>query len=613
VAIPNASPFTFRPRGLTDDVDGSSAFPGAMSVLQNIVPSPTAAGQWVCRTASVQLSNFSGFTTPGAGSALLIIGNLAWGMIGSARNAGKDEPFCYNLVTAAFVTIGNVTAANVPATQSSSGDWTPPTLHAPTNGRIIITHPGYNGTTQFIGWIDVSSFSSTGITGDTHTSTLIDALSSNPVTAGWQVGMRVTGAGIAVNTFIVSMTSTSITLSQATTATAAGVALTVAGGTPAAPLYGAGNVNGNPFTSVPACAAAFNGRSYYGVGNYTIYSDVLNPTQVSAASQALQIGDSTPVTALGGVPMTTPVSGGVAQSLIVFKGAGPYTQILGDAATLDLTKNEVAGSVGTLSPLSICPTPIGLAYISTDGLRFVTQDGMCSPVVGDNGEGVAAPFMNVVNPSRTCACYGEHTIRISVKNALSAGQVFEEYWFETKARVWSGPHSFPASIMRPYYGASISPFVFFASGVDAKLWNGATEPTTSSTYTENGTALSFVWQTTLLPDNEAMAMNSVVESTLAYQTPANQMMTAIVLDDAGEVLDTVYLNGPQLVSSQWGSFNWGEGVWGDGVIPYRQYQMPWNQPLVFKQALLRVSGLGLQNFVLGELRLRYQILGYTLP
>jgi len=66
------------------------------------------------------------------------------------------------------------------------------------------------------------------LTGDTHTSTLVDGLSS---TAELEVGMSVTGAGIpALATIAAIPSATSITLSAAATATATGVALTFSAG-----------------------------------------------------------------------------------------------------------------------------------------------------------------------------------------------------------------------------------------------------------------------------------------------------------------------------------------------------------------------------------------------
>lgn len=73
-------------------------------------------------------------------------------------------------------------------------------------------------------WPIDSSFT---LTGNTHTTTTVDGLSS---IAGLQPGMAISGAGIPAGTTIVAVTSAgggSLTLSAAATATATGVTLTV--------------------------------------------------------------------------------------------------------------------------------------------------------------------------------------------------------------------------------------------------------------------------------------------------------------------------------------------------------------------------------------------------
>lgn len=70
---------------------------------------------------------------------------------------------------------------------------------------------------------------SPAITGDTHSSTLIDNVSS---TVNCRVGKVITGTGIPASTTVASFTSNTITLSQAASATAAGVTFTLSDGTP---------------------------------------------------------------------------------------------------------------------------------------------------------------------------------------------------------------------------------------------------------------------------------------------------------------------------------------------------------------------------------------------
>lgn len=615
MALRNAKPFVFVPKGLSDADDATTAFPGAMSSLQNLVPNPSNDNQFVPRAASIKITNFSGFTTPGQLTALIVVGNIAWGMISTARNAGKDEPFCYNIATGAFITIGNVTAANSPTSPATTGDWTPPCIVPSTSGRLTITHPGYNGTTTFIGWIDISSFSSTGITGATHTSTAVDGLSGNVLLAGWSVGMLIGGAGIPATTYIKSIAADglSLVLSQAATATAAGVALTVTGGTPAAPLYGAGNTNGNALPAVPLCVGVFNSRTWYGVNNFAVYSDTLNPQQVTNASQALALGDNTPVTAISPFPLTQGITGGIVQALVIFKGAGNFFQITGDAATNNLAQNIVAGSVGTLAPNTICGTPTGLAFVAPDGLRQLTFGGILTPPIGRAGMGVHTPFTAVVNPSRMAASFNNNVIRISCTPLASPGQTPVAYWYDVDRAAWTGPHTFPSAIIRPYYGGTGDTFILAASGIAAALWQAVSDPTPAATYTENGVALQWAFTPTLLPDNREMASNSISESSIGLQMPAGQRVSIVATDEEGNLLDQQIVAGPSGTTSVWDNFNWGGGVWGSSTAPYRQNAIEWSQPLVARQMIFNMTGMSSLGFIVGTLQLKYQRLGYQLP
>lgn len=602
-----ATPVPFRPFGVCDAIDGSNAPPGALSQAMNLIPNPDTAGQFVPRPAQVQITNFTGFTVPTLPTALLAIGTLVFGMISSSRFAGKDEPFCYDLDAGAFVTIGNVVSANCPTSPPATGAWEPPIM-AQIGKRIMITHPGYSGANR-IGWIDTRSFAGAA-TGDTHTSTLVDALSVNPLNVGWAVGDQISGAGIPAGTYIVSMTATSVVLSQAATATAAGVALTVASGTPGAPIYGAGNTNTTNLVARPVSVGQFNGRAYYAVANGLQWSDSLKPWQITNSTQALTLGDDVLVTALGGVPLSTQVTGGVVQALIAFKGVAPYWQITGDAAASNLAVNQVQGSIGTLAPLSLTPTPNGLAYMSPDGIRVIDPiSGRADQVLGANGEGVAVPFMKAVVPSRVCAAFARNLLRVSVQNGAIDSQAQQEFWLHFARNIWSGPHSLPASLIQPCVTGDAD-FILAASGVSAKLFESNTVPSAASTYTENGAALMWNLTTSLLPENSTGETNHLVESTIGLQLPATQTMTIQAADEGNNVLDTITISGDGVGGAIWGAFTWGVGVWGGSVARFRQWTMPWTVALDFKQASIAIYGPSVSGFVLGNIIAKVQATGF---
>lgn len=146
---------TFSPAGLSDAEDAMNVFQGACAQLTNLIPKPSTRNLWIPRPAQTLLTNFTGFTTPGFISALRIIGNIAYGMIATARFSGKDEPFSYNIIAGTFNTISNVLVSNTPASPVTSGNWVPPIMEL-VGTRLIVTHPGFDGSPNFFGWIDVT-------------------------------------------------------------------------------------------------------------------------------------------------------------------------------------------------------------------------------------------------------------------------------------------------------------------------------------------------------------------------------------------------------------------------------------------------------------------------
>ena len=88
-------------------------------------------------------------------------------------------------------------------------------------------------------------------------------------------------------------------------------------------------------------------------------------------------------------------------------------------------------------------------------------------------------------------------------------------------------------------------------------------------------------------------------------------MIAAVEDTS--ILDQQVVGGTTATDTVWGSFTWGAAPWGAAGSPFRQVNIPWSQPLVFKQMTLRTTTMSTGAYVLGNHYLRYQELGYNLP
>ena len=154
--IRDGKPETWRVKGLTDAEDGSNSFPGAMSILQNLIPDPRTTSVFVPRPAAVELEDFSTLVSGGQVSAGYIRGDIFYGLIGSGMNVGYDQPFAFNLETNQLIPVTGITAANVPITQPTAGDWAPPTMDSLSH-YIIVTHPGFTGANGYIGWFDITN------------------------------------------------------------------------------------------------------------------------------------------------------------------------------------------------------------------------------------------------------------------------------------------------------------------------------------------------------------------------------------------------------------------------------------------------------------------------
>ena len=430
----------------------------------------------------------------------------------------------------------------------------------------------------------VMSQAATGSTvGDTITFTTITVnLSAVPLVS-------------AATTAPITFTGATITLNQAATGSADQQSITIAGGTRAAPLWGAGDCDRNPLPSVPLGVMQMNGRAYFADGLDGIpFSDSGLPCRRSNQPnvQALTTNDGTSVTAIAPLELSSPLVGGIVQAAIAFSGDGAMRQITGDMATNNLAMNLLPVATGTLAPLSIVPCSLGTAFISPQGLRFITPDGAVSAPVGVDGMGVTHPFQYALYPSRICAEANVSVLRITVQHGSEPGQPFQEFWFDLSRKTWSGPHSFPARLIQHWR----SSFVIAPLAVPASLWKSdSVGPSfnsgTVADFVENGGRLSWVGETVLLPDNDQMAMNAMVEANLTCSAAAGDNIAIAALDEDGLMLDGIVVT--------------------PAVSDLRERKLAWTQPVVFKQMSVRAAGFSDSGVRVGNLYMRYEILGYN--
>jgi len=393
--------------------------------------------------------------------------------------------------------------------------------------------------------------------------------------------------------------------------------------TPTAPVWNAGNITGAagvPFTQPPIGVAQFFNRAYYMV-NYAsqpqvIISDPLNPLAATGASGAgtvvpiLTFGDNTPLTAFGQLRLFNQL-GGIIQALIVFKGTSNIYQITGDLAFASASNpqpaiNAMNFATGTLAPLSLCSTPRGLAFVAPDGLRIIDFSANVSDPIGYDGQGVSAPFIFSGTPSRICAACNGNVIRISTQNTLLPTGGYQEYWYDIERKIWSGPHTFPASVIQPYGNS----FVMAGQGVLGQLWRSDVVQSPSSSFVEGGNPLSYSYTTAFLPDTDKLGNIHVSQSLLTCALAATVAPVQInAIDQNGTVIDTVTLTGTG-GAANWGQFTWGQAAWGVSTNALNPRKLPWHFPLVFARAQFSVTGQSASPVRLGAFQFRYKQLRY---
>lgn len=499
-------PVRFTPRGLSDAYDATDTFPGACRSLQNLVFDQSNPEIVVARpgvgnplvSMAAQNSLWGGvvawgtsgyiwgsvtFTTPTVITVHIAIGNTIYGMVSSALNPGKDQPFAFVIGTG-FVAISGVTSANVPVSPATTGDWTPPTM-AVIGTKIIVTHTGFSGANYF-GAIDIT--------------------------------------------------------------------------TPSAPTWSAGNTTTYMLPSVPTFVANFNNRAYFICGNVVYYSDVLAPTVMTNAGQALTVGDTTSITALSGLPVST-TSAGVVAALIVFK---PFQiwQITGDAAvTGSLALNFLSLNVGCVSPRSIVQTPIGSLFIGINGPYMVSPLGGIGPLTKDQSkltQDVQQPFQSIVNPSRAAASFSGALYRICLDTVINGVTTTADYWLDITRRRWTGPHSFAydcASQVGNY-------FVISSRYYGASLFASSYIPNANSTYNDNGLPITVTLESSSFPKTQNINEKQVIESTLELSSVASSLTyTVNAIDESRSVLGSAQIN----VVNQSGLWGWDVMGWWSNV------------------------------------------------
>jgi hypothetical protein len=558
---------TISPEGVTDALAANTAPPGSMASLVNLIPDPSTRNLWQCRPAAITLINLATALPAGSViSGMIAIGTRLYGMVSSTTFPGKDQPFCYDVQTNSIVPITGLYVGGV--------------AQAVTAASLPTTPPAAGPWTP-------PSFALCG-------SNLIIAHPGYTTASGVFFGVIST-----LNPFKLTYQGT--------------------------------NTLANALIFPPSWVQTFNGRVFFlvnppGQQPAAYMSDSLNALQITNANQILTFGDNIPLTVAAGLGLSNQLLGGVVQALIIFKGVSALYQVTGDYALGNLEVNTLNAATGTLAPNTVNSTEKGVMFMAPDGVRLIDLGARVSDPIGKDGQGVTLPFYNALVPSRANAAYNSGLYRVQMQNGLVAANPQQEWWYDVVRDKWSGPHTTAIYMVVPYANT----FLVALQAGGSKIFQSDVVQSPNSTFVENGTQLTWIYQPTYFPDQDKMCEFCTIETTLTLQlgpnnslpsawssgwssgwgsTPNTNAVAVSFIDQNSNVVDTAN-PGSAVSGSLWGNFLWGVGKWGGAADNLYPRQLNWHLPVVFRRGTIQATGASSSYLKIGDLRVRMQELGY---
>jgi hypothetical protein len=377
--------------------------------------------------------------------------------------------------------------------------------------------------------------------------------------------------------------------------------------------YSSSNTATSPLPGVPQTVANFNNRAYFVIGNTVAYSDSLSPLTRASTAQSVTVGDTSPISALSGLPVTTSTAG-VIPALIVFK-TGQVWQLTGDSAiaTNPLSLTYLSLSQGTSAPRSVSQTTRGTFFSGTDGPMIIDALGNVKALTFYESQisDVRVPFLNVTQPTRVEGTYCGNIYRVCVPTVVNGNQVSNDYWFDVNRGRWTGPHTFA------YDCASSLGSTFVLSSVNAPgmLFYSTPNPTPTSVYNDNGAALMVTLQSSAFPMSGDLQEYAVMETVVELASAGVQVQYTMAFSDTfNNTLATAIVSTRQQGLVWGGGALWGQAgaQWQSAIKIPNDFTCPWGTPVVSDKFVFRATALSSSALLIGVLQCRAQPTGYTL-
>jgi hypothetical protein len=269
--------------------------------------------------------------------------------------------------------------------------------------------------------------------------------------------------------------------------------------------------------------------------------------------------------------------------------------------TLSISTASYSSSMLSIGGACENATLTALNISTNEGASFVPATSLT--VVGSNySASLAGSLANgtyIVQSQDATTDVVSNFYTLLVTPQLNVSQVVEQVWLQPPP-----PAVRVSQIVEQVWLTSLP-----ASRVG--LFQSDVLPSAADGYIEFGSQMSWNWETSLLPDNQAQVNNSMQLTNLDMAFVGTSPVVSVSFNDSAGNLVYQQPVSPRGILSIWDASVWDVATWDGSPQPLSPWWVQWNGPIVFKQGSVQVSGLSYAGFRIGTLYMQYQVLRYV--